>query len=737
MKKFHVVIISFLLSLGLMSTCIYDTQAQPWVVTDVPIMQLSKKNDVGLGEGKIEELQYSPDGRYLAVGWSGVGESGARRIELRDVQSLKIVTTLDIKGFVREMQFSPNGRVLACAIWSESGGEALELWDVQTGQRMKSLPFKGNPGQIGFSPDSVLFFAAAIDQEVKIWEVQTGREVNSPLKELHAGSIGFSPDGRFLAAACWTESRHLIKIWKVGTWKEVNTFEGLYSNSIHFNPDGTLLAAKGETEERGWMKIWEVETGKVVMSAEGDRHYTSLAFSPDGTLLVTGESDSRDRFKRGDPPLEVFIRFWDVQTGKERRALLHGRTSRSTIETQVMGFSPDGKWVASLGEDTDGGVDVKLWDVKTGEILKQLKPDGAWRRNLVAMSPDRRLLASTPDEVTISVLNIATGGKITKQVFDDPRPAIVFSRISPDGKVLATAGESGPIQLWSLETGKHLQTLYQPDRRDLIYTKDGRLLAYTPIRVWDVLTNEELFAALWEEASDMRSIPWPEGFQVGSLESQTVHLSFNELWLAVITLLDFQRRNVAEKGYKPRNHNYKSILKVWNIATGDERTLLNEWEKAIDLVAFSSDWALLAVGFHSGGVEVLEVASSQVIKRFTEYPRIEAVSFHPNGQLLAAIGGGKLFLWEMSSGKRVQTIAGVFQSPYSRDRYYKPLPVFSPDGALIATGSSENSHVVLWDVAMGKQYKLLPVKAESVAFSPDGKLVVTGGEDGTVRVWVR
>lgn len=743
MKRFHIGAIRFLLSLGLIGACVHVARAQPWAVTDVPIMQLSKENNRGLEKGHIWELRYSPDGRYLAVGWSGAGESGARQIELRDAQSLEIITTLDVKAYIQEMRFSPNGKVLAFKTWSESG-YALELWDLQTRKRIKSLPLNGYPRQMSFSPDSVLFIASVYQEDVRradvhVWEVQTGKAVKT-LSGLNVDSAHFSPDGKFLAAGGWVESRSLIKVWEVGTWKEVNTFEG-FDYSLLFSPDGTLLAAKGVTEERGWIKIWEVGTGKVVMSVEGDHPYTSLAFSPDGTLLVTGERNSREIFKRGDPPLEVFIRFWDVQTGKAQRALLHGRASRSAIETQVMGFGPGGKWIASLGEDTDGGVVLKLWDVKTGELLKQLKPDGAWRRNLVAMSSDGALLASTPDGMAISVLNVVTGEKTTKQVFDNTFP-IAFSRISPDGKALVTAGESGPVQLWNLGSGKHLQRLHLPDRRDLVYTRDGRLLAASwmerRIRVWDVLTNEELFAASWNPED---TVLWAEGFRVRSMAGQTVHLSPNGLWLAAIAVYDFQRRNVAQK-YNPREHTYKSLLKVWNILTGDERTLLND-EKGINSFAFSPDDELLAVGFRDGIVEVWDVASGERVKRFAGNPRnsaIVALSFHPDGQRLAAVSDGKLFLWEMPSGKMRQTIAGVYgREPAFNPHFplYKPLLIFSPDGQLIATDSPDNRHVVLWDVATGKQYKILPERAESIAFSPDGKLVVTGASDGTVRVWVR
>jgi len=191
---------------------------------------------------------------------------------------------------------------------------------------------------------------------------------------------------------------------------------------------------------------------------------------------------------------------------------------------------------------------------------------------------------------------------------------------------------------------------------------------------------------------------------------------------------------------KPGDEFYKYgiVLKVWDIATGKERTLSIEWEKRrrITSLDLSPDGALLAVFLRTGGVEVLDVVFGEVIKRLTgdsRYARIKGVSFSPDSQSLAAVGekehsfGNKLFLWEVPSGKRVQAIAGDFWSK----------PVFSPDGALIATYPSENHGIVLWEVATGEQYKVLFGGAGPVAFSPDGKLMVTGGKDGTVLVWVR
>jgi len=208
MKRFYVGAISFLLSLGLIGACVHVAQAQPRAVTDKPIMRLSKKGGEGLEEGKIEDLQYSPDGRYLAIrSW--------RRIELRDAKSLEIVTTLDVH--INKMQFSPNSKVLVL-----SGGRRLELWSVQTGQRMKSLPVKAEPRQISFSPDSAFVVAAIYKEGVKIWEVQTGRVV---FEERDVNSFQFSPDGRFFAAEGWIDGRDWIKVWEVRTWKEVSTFE--------------------------------------------------------------------------------------------------------------------------------------------------------------------------------------------------------------------------------------------------------------------------------------------------------------------------------------------------------------------------------------------------------------------------------------------------------------------------------------------------------------------------------
>jgi WD40 repeat protein len=63
---------------------------------------------------------------------------------------------------------------------------------------------------------------------------------------------------------------------------------------------------------------------------------------------------------------------------------------------------------------------------------------------------------------------------------------------------------------------------------------------------------------------------------------------------------------------------------------------------------------------------------------------------------------------------------------------------FSPDGKTLASGSSEENTVRLWDVNSRKPTAALKGHEESVTsvtFSPDGKLLASGSRDGTVRLW--
>src|SRR5689334_1569098 len=62
---------------------------------------------------------------------------------------------------------------------------------------------------------------------------------------------------------------------------------------------------------------------------------------------------------------------------------------------------------------------------------------------------------------------------------------------------------------------------------------------------------------------------------------------------------------------------------------------------------------------------------------------------------------------------------------------------FSPDGRILASGSSDNS-AKLWDVASGRQLRTLSGHSSSVtsvAFSSNGRVLATGSIDATVKLW--
>ena len=110
-----------------------------------------------------------------------------------------------------------------------------------------------------------------------------------------------------------------------------------------------------------------------------------------------------------------------------------------------------------------------------------------------------------------------------------------------------------------------------------------------------------------------------------------------------------------------------------------------------------------------------------------------SLGFSPTGELLASSGFGTLVLWDVASGKKINSL----ESSYSEF-------AFSPDGRQLAT---VRNGVKLWDIRNRKkitEVATLPFNeagrvngwwACAVDISPDGKLIATRYANGTINVW--
>ena len=112
-------------------------------------------------------------------------------------------------------------------------------------------------------------------------------------------------------------------------------------------------------------------SGIAVVQTGHSRSITSVAFSPDGRLAVSGSDDST-------------LKLWEVFTGREVRTF-QGITANVT----AVAFSPDGSLV--LSGHNDGT--LAFWEVSTGQKIRKIEGHATWIHS-VAFSPDGALLAT-------------------------------------------------------------------------------------------------------------------------------------------------------------------------------------------------------------------------------------------------------------------------------------------------------------------------------------------------------
>lgn len=174
------------------------------------------------------------------------------------------------------------------------------------------------------------------------------------------------------------------------------------------------------------MRLWDPATGKT--TRELLRHAGCalvVAFAPDGKTVASGGEDAK-------------VRLWDPATGKHLRECA-GHTNLVT----ALAFAPDGKTVYSGSHDGT----IRQWDVAGGKELRRWDGGGGWARTL-ALSPDGRTLAVANENGTARLWEVATLQVRRFFKTDDGYTwAVAFA---PDGRAVATAGDDRTVRLWDV-----------------------------------------------------------------------------------------------------------------------------------------------------------------------------------------------------------------------------------------------------------------------------------------------
>src|SRR5262249_25655634 len=138
---------------------------------------------------------------------------------------------------------------------------------------------------------------------------------------------------------------------------------------LAFSPDGTRILTGGTDQA---VKVWDAKTGKVLLDAKGMMsHDSSVAVSPDGKRVVAGRDDGTTRAI-------------DAQTGAallelKGRLRVANWVSLSTTGVMSVAFSPDGTRIVTGGTTSGFGTsgwipgEASVWDARTGVELLELK----------------------------------------------------------------------------------------------------------------------------------------------------------------------------------------------------------------------------------------------------------------------------------------------------------------------------------------------------------------------------
>lgn len=414
-------------------------------------------------EGRIEVLDLSPDGRYLALAG---GPYQATLVELTETPRVTVIPLDRSKSIA--VTFSPSGKQLAIGT---TRGEVL-LFDLPSGELVRRSSAQVDQIRtLAYTPDESLLISGSEDGHLRLWDPQT----LTPLGILpgHAGRVwclAMSPDGQWLASS---GSKGLIKLRVPGNDPG---YETLREGGPAIHALGTLpnlpIALFG-TDTGVEFQPLTMDTRQNVQQLRYPSRILSLSISPRRDCMLVGRATE----------------LLDLHNFQTQKSKLLTRTYRYDLATA---FTPDGRIAAS----GDARGQVKLWNMPEGTPLP------------CEISLDAPITALTFDPATDRLVLGTSDGRVNVWAMDGKSPLLSWEAhqhdvrrlaVSPVDNVLASAGRDHIVRLWNVKTGEELQRGLLGHHKpvvDAAFSVDGKNLATASldgtVRIWSVSTGREL-----------------------------------------------------------------------------------------------------------------------------------------------------------------------------------------------------------------------------------------------------
>ncbi|MGB3494709.1 MAG: NB-ARC domain-containing protein [Elainellaceae cyanobacterium] len=483
---------------------------------------------------------------------------------------------------------------------------------------------------------------------------------------------------------------------------------------LSFSPDGTLLATG---DSIGTIRLWEIRSERCIATYHGYSSWIwSIDFHPDGNMIASASEDQT-------------VRLWDITT-HECLHVFQGHTNRVCSAV----FSPSGTTLATGSNDHT----VRLWDLSDYHCLHTIQQNigECWA---LAFSPDGNQLA------------IGSGYDIHLWDFQRHECVHIFQghtkqlwslAMSPDGSYLVSSGQEPIIYLWDLKTfncvhsfDKHQGWVWSiaisPDSQTFVSCSDDHTIC-----LWDLKTYQCLYT-IQGHFSRVRAVAYhPENRIIASgSDDQTVRL-WDTHHYQCVHLLQGYNGAVWGVAYSPdgkilASGSENNSLQLWNTETYHHLGTLYGHTSRVRIVVFSPDGTLLASCSDDHTVRLWDIQRGECWHVFRGHLSwVWCVAFSPDGKRLASTGeDGTIRFWDIDSRRCIHIIDEQTQRLWAI--------AFTPDGRYLASGGEEQT-IHLWNLSTYECIETYQGHDDLIwdlTFSPDGKTLASASGDRTVRLW--